>query len=365
MRFRVLLAVCCLAGCRAAGHRELAADDRALRYTGWFDRGASGTTRFAWPGSQVELAFEGASVSVQLTDLPTEDETRETDWLSVSIDGGPVRALGLAEGTHTYELAKGLKPGPHQVLMWKRTEPEVGAVTLHKLVLDGPNGVATLAVAPRKRRLVFIGDSITAGYGNEGQDASCRGSAAAENNYETYGAYASRELAADYRAAAWSGKGVTKNFDARDTRPLPQVWSRVMPAEETSPDFGPGVADAVIVNLGTNDFGPDAPSKALFVAGYRAFLVDVRAHFPGAHIVLALGPMLIDEPGRAMARTLARNWFGEMQADMVAHEAVSISSIELWTDPAEGAGCDSHPNKRTHARMGRELAGHLRAQLSW
>ena len=42
--------------------------------------------------------------------------------------------------------------------------------------------------------MVFIGDSITAGYGNEGPDSGCHWSAELEDNFRTFGAYAAREL---------------------------------------------------------------------------------------------------------------------------------------------------------------------------
>ncbi len=364
--FRLVLAAFCLSGCSpSASRREVGPADPTIRYTGWFDRRDPKAVRFAWPGSQVEIGFAGTGLEVRLTDTPAKRGTKETDWLTVVIDDKPPTTIALTRGTRVYELAKGLTPGSHRALLWKRTEAEVGVVTLHGFAVQGATGAA-VTVPPRKqRRLVFIGDSITAGYGNEGAGPSCHGSADTENNFDTYGAYAARELAAEYVAAAWSGKGLTRNYDPRDALTIPKIWTRVIPTEDDSPDIGTGKADVVILNLGTNDFLQGVPEEREFVTAFRKLLAEVRARFPGTSIVLALGPMLADDYPQPMARSLARRWLAKIQQEEQAATDVRISSIEFWFAAAEGVGCGFHPNKKTHARMGRELAAHLRAQLGW
>ncbi|MFT3927887.1 MAG: SGNH/GDSL hydrolase family protein [Myxococcales bacterium] len=363
----LLIAMCCLCFACRRGPRELtvSADDPSLRYTGWFDHRDPKAVRFAWPGTQVELAFVGSGLRVQLTDTPIEDETRETDWLTLIVDGGPPRTLALSEGRRVYELAKGLPPGPHRALLWKRSEAEVGVVTLHAFVVEGAPEASTRPPVARTRRLVFLGDSITAGYGNEGESESCHWSAGTENNYESYGAHAARELLADYLAAAWSGKGLTRNYDTREALTLPKLWTRAIPTEGGASHVDDGKADVVVVNLGTNDFIQGLPEEREFVSTYRSLLAALHARYAHAALVLALGPMLADDHPQPMARTLARNWIAKVLAGARESGVTHVSSIEFWSDPNEGLGCDYHPNKKTHARMGRELATHIRLQLGW
>ena len=72
--------------------------------------------------------------------------------------------------------------------------------------------------------------------------------------------------------------------------------------------------------------------------------------------------MLADDYPQPQARTVMRAWVKQVQADWLAAHDPMIDFIELWIDPAEGVGCDFHPNTKTHERLGAELAGLLRSR---
>lgn len=340
------------------------ADDARIRYIGWFDRRDPRAPRCAWPGSQIVARFTGTSLYAKLTDTPVDDDKRETDWITVVVDDAAPKTFALAEGLHVYPLATRLDPGAHTVLIWKRTEADVGTLTFHGFVLDQGASIEPME-SPRKRRIVFIGDSITAGYGNEGTDSSCHWSARRENNYQTFGAFAARALQADYLAAAWSGKGILRNYEARDRTTFPELYDRIIPTDERSPLAEKELADVVVINLGTNDVAHQIPSSPAFVVAYRAFVASVRERFPGAFLLIALGPMLADDYPQPKARSTMRGWLKQIVEEQRASGNKKIDFVELWTDPAEGLGCDSHPNVRTHARLGREIATLIRERLGW
>jgi lysophospholipase L1-like esterase len=335
-----------------------------LRYTGWFDRRDPEAVRFAWPGSQIRAQFGGASLRIRLTDTPHEDESRETDWITVVIDDAPPRTFALSEGFHVYPLATDLPATSHEVLIWKRTEANVGTIAFHGLTLDPGASLHVLPTAP-SRRMLFIGDSITAGYGNEGADSGCRWSARTQNNYASYGAVAARKLDAEYVVAAWSGKGVTRNYEERDRVTMAALFDVTIPTESSSPRTRPGAADVVVVNLGTNDFMRGVPDAGQFRAEYAALLRSLRQRHPKALFVLALGPMLADDYPQPKSRTRMRTWLAQIRGDLHASGDTNVELIEVWSDPAHGAGCDFHPNLKTHARMGHELAQLVRDKLDW
>ncbi len=60
---------------------------------------------------------------------------------------------------------------------------------------------------PRQRRLLFIGDSITAGYGVLCNDSVGPFSPETESAFHAYAAVAARALEADAHVIAYSGKG--------------------------------------------------------------------------------------------------------------------------------------------------------------
>lgn len=67
--------------------------------------------------------------------------------------------------------------------------------------------MSTQPPAPRERRLLFIGDSITAGYGVLCNDSSGPFAPETESAWHAYAAVATRALDADAHVIAYSGKG--------------------------------------------------------------------------------------------------------------------------------------------------------------
>jgi lysophospholipase L1-like esterase len=361
---RLLALTLLLEGCGVWGPARVPPSDPRISYTGRFDRRAPDAVRFAWVGAQIEARFSGNRLRAYLTDTPLEDEIRETDWITVVVDAGAPRTFALHEGSHVYPLATALGAGPHQVLIWKRTEAEVGLITFRGFELE-PKHALLPRLKPPAHRMEFVGDSITAGYGNEGADAACHWSARTENNYLTFGAFAARELAASYTAVAYSGKGLTHNYERRDQLTLPEVYERVIPTEDDSPKVSASPADVVVVNLGTNDMFSRVPDERSFTSAYQRFLAQLRKQNPTALLVIALGPMLADDYPQPQARSTLRKWLKTVQTSREASGDTRIDFIEFWYDPAEGVGCDFHPNVKTHARLGHELANLVRARLNW
>ncbi len=73
---------------------------------------------------------------------------------------------------------------------------------------------------------------------------------------------------------------------------MPERYRRALPERAASIwDFSRFVPDAVLINLGTNDFGKGDPGAA-FQSAYLKFVTDLRAHYAKARFYLALGPML-------------------------------------------------------------------------
>ena len=335
-----------------------------IRYTGRFYE--NGDARLSgWPATQIEARFTGSAIAAVLGDTPIEDDVRDFDRIRVAIDGGAPREFRLAEGRHVYPLARGLARGEHHVQIWKLTEGMVGVIAFEGFLLGRGEMLLPPPAAP-KRRIEMIGDSITAGYGNIGPNERCHWDAALQNSYLTYGAYAARERGAAYSVLAWSGKGVLHNFLPEEPETLPEIYERVLPADADS-GLAPATPrpDAVVVNLGTNDMFSSLPDGPTFERAYIALLRRVRARYPDALLVLALGPMLADDVPQLNARTLMRGWLQNVELRWRTRVDPRVAFIELWTDPAEGLGCDFHPNTRTHARMGKELAALLRARLRW
>jgi lysophospholipase L1-like esterase len=307
--------------------------------------------RFAWSGATVALRFTGTSVSVTLDD-------GGDNFFDAVVDDGEPLVIDAMSGMQTYEIATGLPNGPHEVRVSRRTEAFFNPSTF--VSFSVPESAWLPGNVPA-RRLEVIGDSITAGYGNEGMGPTCPFEPDTENHSTTYSALAAKELGADLHTEAWSGIGIYRNYDGSRTGLMPERFSRILPAEEGTPwDFSKFQPHAVIVNLGTNDFATGDPGTA-FQTAHEDFAASLREHYPDARIYLAVGPML----GGA-DYTAALAYLEGAVAARRADGDDAIDTIEFATTmSSEGLGCDYHPNKTTHARMADTLVARLRADLGW
>ncbi|MGC4094479.1 MAG: SGNH/GDSL hydrolase family protein [Polyangiaceae bacterium] len=325
------------------------AEQSSLRFVGRVDRSDPAGARFAWSGSGFVARFQGSSVSVKLS----------AGQFTVLVDGAEKPKL-VADGNMT-ELASGLAPGEHTVEVYRRTEANQGESQL--LGIDFGSGKALPPSPAPARRLEIVGDSITCGYGNEGPNRDCHFSPDTENHYLSYAALTARALGAELHTIAWSGKGVVCNYGdgaSSCVDPLPTYYERTLPARADSRwDFSQWQAQAVVVNLGTNDFSTqEDPTPAEFEAAYKALLARIRTNYPEATILLTNGPML----GGADL-TLVRT---SLQNIVTSLNDPKIKAFELApTAEADGWGCDWHPSLATHRKMADQLTAVLKTALAW
>ncbi len=321
------------------------------RFVGRFDIAADGSASFEWSGSGVVARFEGTGIAVTIED-------GGDNQFAVVVDGQLQPTLGLQPGTNSYPLAAGLEEGQHEVELYRRTEASFGTSRFASFSVDDGR---LLAPPPAPGRTIeLIGDSISCGYGNEGTSTSCGFSADTENHYATYGAIAARALNADLITVAWSGKGVVYNYDTDTVDPLPALYDRTLPTVADSLwDFSTPV-DAVVINLGTNDFSTDDdPSPQLFQDRYVALLEHLRDVYPEAFILCTVGPLLSGSDLQA-----ARDGIDAAIATRATAGDDALASWEMNISN-DAPGCDWHPSLATHQAMADALVAELKKHLAW
>lgn len=318
-----------------------------------------GSLKMAWSGTAATIRFEGAAVSAEITD------TGDNHYL-VLVDGKPKRErINPVSGRSIVELVKGLPRGEHTVTLYRLNEPFVGTSTLHGFILDEYAKALPLASDTRPR-ILLIGDSISAGYGNLGTDEKCGFSPETEDHFATYGARAARAVDADLTTIAWSGKGVFSNRGS-EIDPLPALFPMALPQERIAYDFSDPPPRAIIINLGSNDFAPEVEDTSPFGPAYEKFLGDVRARYPEAHVFLALGPLLSDDyPEGKNAYTTVKQTLTSLVSSREADGDANVSLLEFERPtPEEGWGCDFHPSKKTHDRMAATLVRALKEKAGF
>lgn len=317
----------------------------AVHWVGRYDTSDPEHVRMGWSGAGFVVRFDGTGASVVLDD--------QAQYFTLVVDGEVQPVLATSPGEQTYVLASGLPPGEHVVELYRRTEGNFGASVFGDVQIEGE----LLPPPPTNRRIEVVGDSITCGYGNEGE-APCGFSAETENGNLTYAAVAARTLGAELHAVAWSGKGIIYNYGDDQFQPMPELYDRALATEEAAWDFS-WHPDVVVINLGTNDFSTDGdPSETLFVSEYVEFMAHLRDVHPDAYI-LAISPSLFGEEATMVDGYLQSIVEQRMGA---GDTNVGWANVNVtWV----GSGCDGHPNVVTHEMMAQNLVAELEARLGW
>lgn len=328
----------------------LAADDPSVGRSGRWHAPRPGVLAAQWPASALTVRFEGTALNAVF------DSDSPQLAVAVRVDGGEARTLSLPTGRRRYVLAENLPPGEHTVRIVKRTESFAGTWRAEGFEIS--EGGRALPVPVPTRRLEVIGDSISVGYGNEAASKDEKFTPATENADIAYGALAARALDADYTAIAWSGHWMA--LGPNPEKEIPTMYGRTLPRDKKSVwDFAAAPApDAVLVNLGTNDAHRGAPEEEGWVAGYKAFVERLRAHYPKARIYLATGPMLSGAKLKAIKGYLDRV-VGELND-------ANVTRIDFKTqDGKAGYGADWHPSAGQHVKMADQWVAALKKDLNW
>jgi lysophospholipase L1-like esterase len=334
-----------------------------IHYLGRFDTRDPAGPRFAFPGSAIAVTFHGTGMQVALSDSGTS-------YFTVVVDGGAPSVVPTSGANHTYTLASKLTAGQHTLVLTKRTESDVGVVQFLGFTTQG--GALVASPDPFARRIEYVGDSITCGYGDLGVGPNCSFSASTEDETVAYGALAAAALNAQQTVVAYSGKGVYRNYDGSTTGLVPALFELTLPDDPTSTwGFATPPPDVVVVNLGTNDFAMGDPGVG-FEQAYEAFLRTIRQHYPKAYVVCTMSPM-----SDATSRAEDEGYVQAAIQDLASGGDARVSALGItgadggptWGfEPqlaSNGYGCDSHPSGKTQKLMGQELTAALKTLLGW
>jgi lysophospholipase L1-like esterase len=309
------------------------ADDPNIQYVGRFNRSNLKKAVFDWPGVYIRATFTGTSCSIRLND--------GENLYAVTIDDQEPEVLQTDTST-VYSIATGLADTVHTILIEKRTEASIGKGEFLGFILDEKRSLITQN-SVRDRRIEYIGNSITCGYGVEGENANSPFTPETENATLSYAALVGRALSADYAMIAYSGKGVVRNYgDPNKTSPdpMPSLYDRTCCFDSTLVwNFTSWIPQVVVINLGTNDFSTQPyPDKSVFQKAYTQLIDFVQSQYSEVTIFCVCGPM-IGEPCASYIEEVVNQCQQDNANNEIYYIAISTSLL-TYAD----RGSDWHPN---------------------
>ena len=286
-----------LIGCSGEKELTIPFSNSEIEYWGRIDTSKVEAAELYWSGTSIKMNFEGESIQALF-----KDESGD-NYYNIILDNDSVSILRTDTTKQYYQLASNLSKGKHSIEIFRRTEWNRGKTSFYGFKI---NNKAKLLPKPppKKRKIEFYGNSITAGYAIEDLSGKDSPDSTYTNNYLSYAAITARHYDAEYQCICKSGIGITVSWDPLI---MPEMYNRLIPTDSTSKwDFSLYQPDVVVINLLQNDtwlvnlpeheefikrFGTKAPGDEFIINAYQQFLVSLRKEYPNAKIVCSLGSM--------------------------------------------------------------------------
>ena len=188
--------------------------DNHVRYIGrtlfqndilWCALSGSGIS-FSFTGQKLAIEIQGDDRALSMEDSMQNEKTR----IAFYVDGERILEDMVTVSQKTYPIFDSEEMETHQIQMIKLSEAPMSIIGISKLITDEN---ATLLPTPEKpRKLEFIGDSITCGYGVDDSDLTHTFSTKTEDMTKAYAYQTAQALNADYSMVSYSGYGIYSGY---------------------------------------------------------------------------------------------------------------------------------------------------------
>lgn len=350
---RIILTMLMTITTLSANKAKIPASDARFQYIGRFNTEDPRGVSFAWSASTIRFRFSGSECRIFLQHIYDKDSEHNENYYTVFIDGKQSTIIRATPTDSSFIIAKNLSRGEHLVSIFRRTEAFCGIAVFQGIDL-GENGELLNPPPLAERRIEYIGDSITCGYGNEASQETDDFLPKTEDAYRTYSAITSRNLAMEYRSICFSGRGIFQNYDLTRESTMLTLFDRYYPQDTLSWNFSSWVPDAVVINLGTNDFAHHIPTEDHFVYAYVALLKKIRQYYPETMIVCLDGSMVSGEN-----LTILRRYIRSAISVVQESGDTRVQPFSLSTQGTYGYGANFHPNLKQNEINAMELTEYL------
>ena len=352
------LLACMLLSQEIRAEKDIPPHHPYIHYVGRVDMSNNDTVRYDWPGVALMCNFSGRSIGIKLNGGAATHFNLFLDGELIDVIMAPQDTIITVRPTQHKKI--------HELKLIKRTEADMGMVQFMGFVMED-KGMLHPTSNPLTRRIEFIGNSITCGYGTEGKDRNEIFKPETENNYKSYAAILSRAFNAEAHFIAHSGVGLVRNYGdenpatAKEKTILGRFGRTLDNGPDTSWDFSRWKPDCVIINLGTNDFSTTPhPDKFTFLKGYKELLDSVRQKYGKIPVFCVVGPM-IDEPCFSYVKEFTRYCRWGQKDDQVFFVGMPDNLLNNHDD----LGSDWHPSYKGQQKIAKLLLTPVASVMNW
>lgn len=333
--------------------KDLPKKSALFQFSGRVENLKDGTTLLIGSASSVTFEFTDAHCEVFLQSVDSDHH----NYVVLELDGVYLgRTVIKKGGVKNIPIKTTTNLPVHRLTIYKATEAANGSV-----LFSGTNAHLKKFEISKKKKVEFIGDSITCGMGNDNSLFPCGKGEWYDNHngYMAYGPQLARTIGVDYVLSSVSGIGMYRNWNDEHQKEatMPDVYENLYLNKNYSKSYNFAFQpDLVSICLGTNDLSDgDGTKERLpfdedkFVNNYINFIKMVYLHAPETRIVLLTSPMVSGEKNDILVRCLKR--VIAAYANDKEHEPIALFEFQ----PMTPSGCGFHPDIVDDAFMATQL----------
>lgn len=333
-------------------------------YEGRVDKLQDNNVILIGTASSVSFNFTGTECSVSLQSVDTYEHH---NYVALVLDGKYIGKLRIEKGAaQSFPIKITSNKKVHNLTIYKNTEAQSG-----NILFAGTTAKLARIASKKKKKIEFIGDSITCGAASDDSDVPCEKGEYFDhhNGYYAYGPVLSRAIGAAYLMSSVSGIGMYRNWNDENKEEgiMPDLYGNLYLTKDPSKpkyDFA-FQPDIISIALGTNDFsGGDGKKERLpfnaqkYISNYIDFIKMLYTHNPKAQIIITNSPMVGGEKGILFEDCL--NKIKDAFKEDKNHKPIVIFKFK----PMTPKGCSGHPDVADQKVMADAYAPFLKKLLN-
>lgn len=327
-----------------------------ISYTGRVRMSAEGA-QFSYPGTEIRFKTNSSKLVLFLADS-FNAYPFERNQYSVYINGMLRRKIKITDSKDVYRISGLDTQTLNEVRIVKRTESKVGFGLFTGLMIDNEAEIQPFPYEDAKK-IIFIGNSITCGYGVHASSENDNFTSATESVEESYAGIISQKLHAESHFIAYSGKGIYRNWGQKPPyiNTMDQLYTRTLAEDhDSSWNAQNFIPDWVFISLGTNDFSPPSGAdSASFVGKYTKLVESIHNQYGNIPVFMLQSSMLLSQ-----SRIDLQTYLTDIEAYFKAKN-MNVNFVDVSYQTGKlGYGANWHPSAKQARFNANEILDYLK-----